>query len=132
MAKTEPTNPCPCGLRKDYADCCGRHHSGEPALNAEALMRSRYSAYVLGLENYLRSTWHPDTRPTHLDLDEEPKPKWLGLEVKRHERIDDDHASVEFVARYKVDGRAIRMHESSRFVREEGLWYYMDGEISNP
>jgi SEC-C motif-containing protein len=57
--------------------------------------------------------------------------KWLGLDVKRHEQQDDDHAIVEFVARYKVNGRAQRLHEVSRFVREAGCWYYRDGELSN-
>ena len=92
-------------------------------------MRSRYVAYALGLEPYLLATWHTSTRPAALDLDKESKPRWLGLTIKRHEVQDDDHAIVEFVARYKIDGRAYRLHETSRFVREDGRWFYIDGDI---
>lgn len=94
-------------------------------------MRSRYVAYALGLEAYLLDTWHPTTRPASLDLDKEPKPRWLGLSIKRHELQDDTHALVEFVARYKIDGRAYRRHETSRFVRENGRWFYVDGDIKD-
>jgi SEC-C motif-containing protein len=123
--------PCPCRLPATlprYADCCGRFHAAAAAPDAEALMRSRYSAYVLGLADYLLATWHASTRPATL----EPDPaglKWLGLEVRRHVVADADHASVEFVARSKLGGRAHRLHELSRFVREEGRWYYVDGEL---
>ena len=92
-------------------------------------MRSRYSAYVLGLEPYLLATWHASTRPTALDLDKETSPRWLGLDIKRHQATDPDSAGVEFVARYKTGGRAHRLHEVSRFVREGGRWYYVDGEF---
>lgn len=121
---------CPCGLPRDYEACCGRYVSGAvPAPDAESLMRSRYCAYTLQLEPYLLATWHPSTRPAALRLDADPQPKWLGLQVKRHRQIDETHAEVEFVARYKIGGRAWRMHETSRFVREEGRWYYLDGEV---
>jgi SEC-C motif-containing protein len=94
-------------------------------------MRSRYSAYVLGLEDYLRATWHPSTRPDALDLAaDKARTKWLGLKVLRHEAQDADHAIVEFVARYRVGGgSATRLHEISRFVREEGHWYYVGGHF---
>jgi SEC-C motif-containing protein len=121
---------CPCGLSRPYAACCGRFLSGaQPAPTAEALMRSRYTAYVLGDAGYLLATWHPSTRPGRLDLDPEPRPRWLGLKVLRHAQEDDSHASVEFVARYKIGGRGYRLHEASRFVREAGIWYYLDGAI---
>lgn len=119
--------PCPCGAT-DYAACCGRYHGGAPAPDAATLMRSRYSAYVLRLEAYLLATWHPSTRPAALDLAADHT-KWLGLEVKRRTAESADRATVEFVARYKVGGRAHRMHEVSRFVREEGRWFYVDGEF---
>jgi SEC-C motif-containing protein len=119
---------CPCGSGKPYAACCGPLHAGTAAATAEALMRSRYGAYVLGLEEYLLATWHPQTRPAALGLGEEAPAKWLGLAVKRHE-AEGDAASVEFVARYKVGGRAHRLHEVSRFRREGGRWYYLDGEF---
>ena len=121
---------CPCGSNQNYLDCCARYlDGGEAAPTAEALMRSRYAAYTLGREDYLLATWHYSTRPTSLDLVAEPRSKWLGLEVKRHEQPEPDHAMVEFVARCKVGGRAHRLHEISRFVREAGQWFYVDGEI---
>ena len=89
-------------------------------------MRSRYSAYVLGLIDYLLATWHPSTAPGELEL---PPLKWLGLQVRRHEQADDTHAVVEFVARYKIGGRAHRLHETSRFLRVDGRWLYADGDI---
>jgi SEC-C motif-containing protein len=94
-------------------------------------MRSRYSAYVLRLEDYLLFTWHASTRPAVLDLSAEPQPKWLGLEVKAATQ-GDDRATVEFVARCRVGGRAQRLHEVSRFVREDGRWYYVDAAIDQP
>lgn len=120
---------CPCGTGQPYLACCGRYHAGDlhlQAPDAQALMRSRYSAYVLGLTPYLLETWHPGTRPTALEP-HEPALRWLGLEVKHHAALDADHATVEFVARSKQGGRAQRMHELSRFVREAGRWYYVDG-----
>lgn len=92
-------------------------------------MRSRYCAYVHCLEPYLLATWHASTRPDSLDLAASPAPKWLGLAVQRHEATGPDTAIVEFVARYKVGGRAHRLHETSRFVREGGRWFYVDGNV---
>uniref|UniRef100_Q478Z6 UPF0225 protein Daro_3857 n=1 Tax=Dechloromonas aromatica (strain RCB) TaxID=159087 RepID=Q478Z6_DECAR len=124
------SDACPCGSGRRYADCCGRLHAGaEVALTAEALMRSRYSAYVLRLDDYLQASWHPSTRPVNLDLAEDDGTKWLGLEIKRHQLQDENHATVEFVARYRIDGRGHRLHEISRFVREDGCWFYVDGDI---
>ena len=131
--------PCPCGSDETYVRCCGLFHEalaqvpvgvdglsdGRGAPTPEALMRSRYSAYVLGLIDYLLSTWHPSTSPGELELS---PVKWLGLEVKAHETRS-DAGVVEFVARYRVDGRAQRMHETSRFVRAAGAWYYIDGQM---
>ena len=121
---------CPCGSNKDYADCCGPYlDRREAAPSAEALMRSRYTAYSLDREDYLLATWHNSTRPASLELPSEPPSKWLGLDVKRHEQSGSDQAVVEFVARYKLDGRAHRLREVSRFVREAGQWYYVDGDV---
>ncbi|HSM98713.1 MAG TPA: YchJ family metal-binding protein [Gallionella sp.] len=117
--------PCPCG-GADYATCCGRYHNGAPAPDAASLMRSRYSAYALKLESYLLATWHSSTRPAALGLAAD-NTKWLGLEVKDHLPGSADRATVEFVARYKTGGRAGRLHEVSRFVREDGRWFYVDG-----
>jgi SEC-C motif-containing protein len=121
---------CPCGSNKAYGDCCGYYlDGGEVAPTAEALMRSRYSAYVLQREEYLLATWHASTRPAQLGLADDVPTKWLGLEVKRYEQQDGNRAIVEFVARYKVNGRAHRIHEVSRFVRGNGCWFYLNGEI---
>jgi SEC-C motif domain protein len=128
--------PCPCG-RVDarrrplsYAACCGvflDDWDGHPAPDAEALMRSRYTAFVRGRTDYLLATWHPRTRPPELTL--EPGLQWLGLEVRQHRPLDADHAEVEFVARSRLTGRGQRLHERSRFVREGGRWFYVDGDL---
>jgi len=120
---------CPCGSGQSYSCCCGPCHAGQPAATAEALMRSRYSAYVRGLEPYLLATWHSSTRPPLLNLADEPQPRWLGLEVRRHALTGEHSAMVEFVARYKLAGRAHRLHECSRFLRTTGQWYYLDGDF---
>ena len=123
------TDACPCGQPGGYADCCGRYlERGEPAPTAEALMRSRYSAYARGDETYLLSTWSPATRPAALNLKDDTATQWIGLAVKHYAEQDARHATVEFVARYKVNGRAHRLHELSRFVCEAGRWLYVDGE----
>jgi SEC-C motif domain protein len=99
------------------------------APDAEALMRSRYSAYVRALGGYLLDTWHPSTRPTEPPVFE-PGLRWLGLDVKQHRSVDATHATVSFVARSKFGGRAHRLQETSRFVCEGGRWYYVDGDVS--
>jgi len=121
-------SPCPCG-RADYATCCGRYHGGLPAPDAESLMRSRYSAFVLRLPEYLLETWHASTRPSTLTLD--AGVRWLGLDVKKAVGAGDaDYATVEFVARSRHGGGpAHRQHELSRFVREDGRWFYLDGDV---
>lgn len=123
---------CPCGSDLAYAACCGPLHAGEPAATAEALMRSRYSAYALGLESYLLASWHPSTRPAALNLArEKPPPRWHGLRILRYQPLDADSAFVEFVAKYKVGGGSMqRLRELSRFRRESGCWFYVAGEWS--
>jgi SEC-C motif domain protein len=120
---------CPCGRAATVAACCARFHAGPLHLlapSAEALMRSRYSAYVLDLRPYLLDTWHPRTRPASIEPPAAGR-RWLGLEVKRVVEIDADHATVEFVARSKLGGRAERMAETSRFERlADGRWTYVD------
>jgi SEC-C motif-containing protein len=113
-----------------FADCCARYlhdFDNTPAPDAGSLMRSRYSAFVLGGEDYLLATWHSSNRPADVKVDDGTK--WLGLEVRRHSVIDADHAEVEFVARYRTQGRGARIHEVSRFKREAGRWYYVDGDL---
>lgn len=126
MAKKE-VQTCPCG-GPAYESCCGRFiDKGEIPETAEQLMRSRYSAYVLRKETYLKATWHASTRPNDA-VAQDDETKWLGLDVKKHVPAG-DNALVEFVARYKIGGRAHRLHEASRFVREEGRWFYVDGSF---
>jgi len=89
-------------------------------------MRSRYCAFVLCDVPYLLATWHATQRPADLKL--EAGGKWLGLEIKQHRITGPDSAEVEFVVRFRVAGRAVRQHERSRFVREDGRWLYLDGD----
>ncbi len=119
---------CPCGTNKNLDLCCGPYLSGAVvAPTAEALMRSRYTAYTLNDEAYLRATWDERTCPKERITHDDPT-KWLGLEVKKF-KADGDNATVEFVARYKIGGKAHRLHELSRFVRYEGKWFYVDGSF---
>ena len=147
MPLPQPSDPCPCGRLAPagpggskgksatplpFASCCGRYlvAPGLEALavpDAESLMRSRYTAFVCERADYLQATWHASTRPA--DLDFEPGARWLGLQVRSHRAMGEDRAEVEFVARYRVGGRAVRLHETSRFVREGGRWLYVDGDI---
>jgi SEC-C motif-containing protein len=118
--------PCPCG-GESLDICCGRFISGKDVPETpEQLMRSRYSAYVLGDEAYLRATWDSATCPPEPLV--EPNISWVGLEV-RSSQHEGDEGIVEFVARAKVGGRARRLHETSRFVRREGRWLYVDGDF---
>jgi SEC-C motif domain protein len=128
------SKPCPCG-RLDAKKqalaataCCLPYLQGKlTAPDAEALMRSRYSAFVMEKADYLLSSWHASHRPATLEF--EPDVKWLGLQVQNHKVIDATHAEVTFVARQRDrTGRAIRLHERSRFVNENGCWYYVDGD----
>ena len=136
MKKTQPTTDipaCPCGSGQAYALCCGAFiDNGALPATAEQLMRSRYSAYVLAREDYLLRTWHGSTRPAQLDLQDASQVKWLGLKILRCEAggVDDREGIVEFVARYQVNGRAERLQEVSRFVRDAGQWLYADGQIA--
>ncbi len=126
---------CPCGGNNHpkqqtlFAQCCARFVV-DAALPQQAveLMRSRYSAYVLGIEDYLQSTWHPSTRPASPIIDQQEAIKWIKLVVLRHQQSDNrDNATVEFIAHYKIQGRAHELHEISRFVRENDRWFYLNG-----
>jgi SEC-C motif-containing protein len=130
---TRPTDPtCPCGRAGPfgalpYDRCCGRYldDAGTPAPDAEALMRSRYTAYALRREDYVLATWDPATRPDRLGID--PGLRWTGLQVLGH-RPGDDTATVEFVAAYTdAAGRPGHLHELSRFTRRDGRWQYTSG-----
>jgi len=123
-----PDNLCPCCSGKVFEQCCQMYISGAAvAPTAEALMRSRYSAYTLNDEAYLRATWDERTCPQERIAHDDPT-QWLGLEIRQY-RPDGDKATVEFVARYKIGGKAHRLHEVSRFVRYDGRWFYVDGSF---
>lgn len=133
---------CPCG-GPSLATCCGPYLNGKAVPpTAEALMRSRYTAYTQRNETYLRATWHPNTLPEGPIIEPNEQLQWIGLEVKSALRLrqrkaelpeSPDADTVEFVARYKINGRAHRLHEVSRFVREDAggvaRWFYVDGSF---
>ncbi|GII99893.1 SEC-C motif-containing protein [Sediminihabitans luteus] len=141
MSTPGPTHPatsdhCPCLSGDTYGDCCARFHAGAPAPTAEQLMRSRYSAFAARDSAYVLTTWHPSARPASLDLVDDVE--WRGLEVVRTRAGGplDTTGVVEFVARYRErtarpDGPRApvhELHEVSRFVREDGRWYYVAGD----
>ncbi|KAJ8141784.1 hypothetical protein OY671_005043 [Metschnikowia pulcherrima] len=135
---------CPCLSGDTYGSCCGRYHAGSRpgpdgaapgphAPTAEALMRSRYSAFAVGDADYSRATWHPSTRPADLDLDDDVE--WRRLDVVRTEAGGpfDTTGVVEFVAHHRSRTDPAdrgRLHEVSRFVREGDRWSYVDGTIA--
>jgi SEC-C motif-containing protein len=125
---------CPCQSGRAYAQCCAPLHRGEaPAGNAEALMRSRYCAYVRADAAYLLATWHASTRPPALEFGEAAATRWPGLLLKRHQMPYADLAFFDLLAGFWVGGApAVRLHEISRFVREHGRWYYLDGAFPPP
>jgi SEC-C motif-containing protein len=96
-------------------------------------MRSRYTAYACGNEAYLLATWHVSTRPPTLALHQQNALRGLGLKIVRTELggNTNDHGIVEFIARFRIDGKGFRLHEISRFVKEQDRWYYVDGDIVN-
>ena len=130
---SDKNTPCPCGRKRQnqvlsLKHCCARyldHYDTHPAPDAESLMRSRYSAFVLERADYLKATWFKENCPGSIDFDHGVK--WLGLDIKRSKQMDSDHAEVEFVARSRLNGRATRLQETSRFIRENGRWFYVDG-----
>ena len=125
MSKKETVTSCPCGSGKAIFDCCQPCINGtRSAPTAAALMRSRYTAYVLQNEQYLLDSWHASTRPESIDLD--PAAKWIRLNI-----LNGDKDHVEFIATYRLQGKAHKLHEISRFVFEGGKWFYLDGLIKS-
>lgn len=134
MKKNNKNNDvaCPCGSGKTLENCCQPFiEQSKNAPTAEALMRSRYTAFTLNNEAYLRFSWHIDTCPKNIHLHKETR--WLGLSIKNTEngQENDEDGRVEFVARYKNNGKAVRLHENSRFTRVKGRWVYLDGDSIN-
>ncbi|WP_161790153.1 YchJ family protein [Streptacidiphilus carbonis] len=133
---------CPCGFGKPYGECCGPFHAAttpEPGrapvpapATAELLMRSRYSAFAVGDTAYLLRSWHSSTRPPLLALD--PEQRWLGLEVLGSGEGGPFHlaGTVEFRARFAEGGEEGVLHEHSRFIREGGMWVYLDALPDRP
>lgn len=117
---------CPCDPNRRYHACCQPLHQGALAANPEQLMRSRYSAFALGLTGYLADTWHPSTRP---QLNLVDNPAWVKLQVL-DSGYQDDQGFVYFRAFYQADGELNMMEERSRFVREGERWLYVDGAVS--
>ena len=127
--------PCYCreldAVKLSYQQCCQPFHVGRADHSvlpetAEQLMRSRYSAFVLGLVPYLLATWHESTRPKELELD--PQMRWMGLEIikTRSGGAEANRGVVEFAAHYLEGSYEAQQHEVSTFVRENGAWYYLD------
>ncbi|MDR4533999.1 YchJ family metal-binding protein [Glutamicibacter sp. PS] len=129
------TAPCPCRALEDqtrsYGECCQPWHLGRADCSAlpptaEQLMRSRYCAFVLELGEYLLDTWHPDTRPADVEFDKTVN--WTGLEIlaTRAGGAQATRGVVHFVAHYRSAGREDSQEERSTFIREDGLWFYLD------
>lgn len=129
MKTRQKPSDCPCGSGRPLAQCCEPlMHSRIPAQSAEQLMRSRYTAYCLRHEDWLRASWHPSTRPAPGTSLADPAIKWLGLQIHDHQPgLHESH--VCFTATCKISGRLQRMNENSRFVLENGLWLYVDGQV---
>ncbi|MHA3685294.1 YchJ family protein [Leucobacter sp. HY1908] len=120
---------CPCGRGESYGACCGPLHAGEPAPTAERLMRSRYTAFALGLVDYLERSWHETTRPEELEID--PDVVWRRLLIERVEAGSpfDREGFVTFTAIGRGPEGRFEQRERSRFVRDTaGRWVYVDGE----
>ncbi len=125
-------DPCPCGSSIKFSLCCEPFlTNNDNPITAEALMRSRYSAFVTENEPYLLNTWHRDNRPGHIDFD--PNTKWLGLKIKHCKAglASDSYGWVEFVARFKIAGKAERIEELSYFIKEGKQWLYVSAEDKN-
>ncbi len=133
-----PADPCPCGSGRSLSACCGPFVAGEALPpTAEALMRSRYTAYVVGAMDYLADTLAPEAKE---DFSPEEARKWAeesswtGLSIRSTEAggPEDAEGMVEFVAGYRMQGKPFKHHETSRFVRRDGRWFYLDGTMGPP
>lgn len=121
---------CPCSSGVSYSSCCQPLVDGrKDAVTAQALMRSRYTAYFLKDEKYLLRTWHPSTRPITIGFDSISG--WCGLNIVRTEAggEDDIDGVVEFIARATSHKKILTLHEVSRFVKQSGQWFYLDGDL---
>lgn len=127
---------CPCGSRRDRDECCGPLLAGAPAPTAEALMRSRYTAFVEADVDYLERTLAPEAKEDFDRAETETwarQGEWRGLEIRgvAGGGADDDEGRVEFVARYRFQGKDYAHHELGSFRKQDGRWVYVDG-VLNP
>jgi SEC-C motif-containing protein len=126
---------CPCGSSRGFDECCGPLLAGAPAPTPEALMRSRYTAFTRADLDYLENTLAPEAREDYDRAETETWVKgadWRGLEIRASEGGEgDEEGQVEFVARYKFQGRAFAHHELASFRKQDGRWIYVDG-VMNP
>jgi SEC-C motif-containing protein len=127
----DDATPCPCGLGQPYGECCGPAHRGHAPATAEALMRSRFTAFALDDDAYVLRSWHPTTRPPEVEPD--PGLRWTGLDILGTSGggLFDAEGVVEFRAHYRDAGRPGDMHERSRFVRHDGAWVYWGPILTN-
>ncbi len=128
-------NACPCGSERDLDACCGAIIAGKKAPTAEALLRSRYSAYTLGNIGYLADTLSPDVRGDFDQIEAETTAgdtKWQGLEVRAivDGGEDDETGSVEFIARFRLHDQPRMHHELADFRRENGRWMCVGGKMN--
>jgi SEC-C motif-containing protein len=126
---------CPCNPEKEFDQCCGPYLAGEKqAPTAEALMRSRFSAYAREDYGYVLRTCHRSTRPSEKDFEGNASVNWTALEILYTEAGGENNAEgmVEFIARYESSGQSFGLHEKSRFLKEDGQWFYLDGDIIKP
>jgi len=113
------TDLCRCGSGNRFKDCCKPVIDGDAATSAEILMRSRYTAYVLGYWDYLHTSWHPATRPSRVSP---TSTDWLGLSI-----IESSPETVEFIATFREHRKIMALHEISRFSQVDHHWRYLDG-----
>lgn len=128
-ARVRAAGHCPCGSGETFSGCCGPALSGMPPLTAEALMRSRYTAFARGDATYVAQSWHPGTRPEDIRLDSALA--WRGLEVLDVQggAEGEVRGTVEFRAHWREGGHDGVLSERSRFVRQSGRWWYLDGKV---
>jgi len=129
--------PCPCGSSLNYNLCCGRYHKGKlHAPTAEALMRSRYSAYVLGHTHYIYRTWDKQNRPPLAVLKEDNSQQFTHLEIISTTKgnKEDSSGTVEFIASYHITEQisaeskkdVFKHHENSYFEKQNNKWKYIN------
>ncbi len=122
--------PCPCNPAKQFKECCEPFLNGKKTPQSpQELMQSRFSAYATQQEQYLLDTWHPSTRPQSVDMSQSPM--WLALQVIKTSS-QGNYGVVEFKARYRQGNEIEMLHETSRFIKEDGHWLYLDGDLHQP